>query len=246
MLERDHPRNDRPFVQRQSESMAELQTECRHLVGEAEIRRPRPDAAHLVGRDAGFDEGDGLVEPLARFFVGVVLRGRGTSHVEGAIVAGAVAHERLENIEERLIAWAQHAVREIVRVRIATLAGNRVDRLDVIGPVPVQEFVNLGDDVVLANARFELLVDQVVGAVHHGGGAVEQRDLIDVLELARLEHHLLAVFDLQPRFLQFEHHRRLDDVDADRHFVGAGLLDQRGDLLGVPLHQPEGGIYGAA
>ena len=62
-----------------------------------------------------------------------------------------------------------------------------------------------------------------------------------ILDLARLQHHLLAVLDLQAGLLQFEHHRRLDDVDADRHVADAGFADQRGDLLGVPLHQTECG-----
>ena len=175
-----------------------------------------------------------------------MLHRRRAPDIEGAVVAGAVAHERLQNIEERLIARADHAVGEIVRVRVAALARNGVDRLHVVGAVAIEELVDLADDVVLAHAGLELLVDQVIGAVDHGGGAVEQRDLVDVLELARLQHHLLAVLDLEAGLFQLEHHRRLDDVDADRHLVNAGLLEQRSDLLGVTLHQPEGGIDGAA
>ena len=49
-----------------------------------------------------------------------------------------------------------------------------------------------------------------------------------------------------PGFLQFEHHRRLDQVDADRHVADAGLAQERSDLLGVPLHQAEGRRHGAA
>ena len=89
-------------------------------------------------------------------------------------------------------------------------------------------------------------MDQVIGAVDHRGGAVEQRDLVGRFDLARFQHGLLAVGDLQPGLLQFEHHRRLDDVDADRHLFEAGFLDQRRDLLGVALHQAEGGIDRAA
>ncbi len=164
-----------------------------------------------------------LVEPFARLLVGVVLHRRGAADIEGAVVAGAVAHERLQDVEERLVARADHAVGEIVRMRIAALARDGVDRLDVVGAVAVEELVDLGDDVVLAHAGLELLVDQVIGAVDHGGGAVEQRDLVDDLDLARLQHHLLAVVDLEAGLLQFEHHRRLDDVDADRHVGDAGF-----------------------
>jgi hypothetical protein len=111
-------------------------------------------------------------------------------------------------------------------VRIAALAGDRVDRLDVVGAVAIEELVDLGDDVVLAHAGLQFLVDEVVGAVDHRGGAVQQRDLVGRLDLARLQHHLLAVLDLEPRLLQLEHHRRLDDIDADRHIGDAGLADQ--------------------
>jgi hypothetical protein len=132
----------------------------------------------------------------------------------------------LQDVEERLVARAQHAVGEIVRMRIAALARDRVDRFHVVGAVAVEEFVDLRDDVVLAHPRFELFTDEMVGAVDHRGGAVEQGDLVDVLELPRLEHHLLPVLDLEPRLFQLEHHWRLNDVDADRHFVDARLLEQ--------------------
>ena len=52
--------------------------------------------------------------------------------------------------------------------------------------------------------------------------------------------------DLQPGLLQLEHHRRLDDVDAERHVGDAVLLEDRGDLLGVALHQAELRRDGAA
>ena len=78
----------------------------------------------------------------------------------------------MQDIEERLIAGPQHAVGEIVRMRIAAFAGNRVDGLDIVGAVRVEELVDLGDDVVLAHAGAQHVVDHVIGAVHHGGGAV--------------------------------------------------------------------------
>ena len=85
-----------------------------------------------------------------------------------------------------------------------------------------------------------------IGAVDHRGGAVEQRDLVGRFDLARAEHDLLGVLDRQPGLLQFEHHRRLDDVDADRHLGDAGGLEDRRHLLGVMLHQAECRIDGAA
>ena len=107
-----------------------------------------------------------------------MLRRRGAADVEGAVVAGAVADEALQNVEERLVAGPQHAVGEIVRVRVAALARNGVDGLDVVGAMVIEELVDLGDDVVLAHAGFQMLVDQVIGAVDDRGRAVEQRDLV--------------------------------------------------------------------
>ena len=233
-------------MQIQPEAVGELQAEGRHFVGEAELVRGRKHVADMRGGGAGLDAFDRAVEPLARLLVGVVLRRRGAADVEGAVVAGAVAHKGLQNVEERLVAGANHAVGEIVRVRAAALAGNRVDRLDVVGAVRVEEFVDLGDDVVLADAGTQHLVDHVVGAVDHRRGAVEQRDLVGRFDFARAQHDLLAVLDLETGLFQLEHHRRLDDVDADRHLGDARRFQDRGHLLGVALHQAEGGIDGAA
>ena len=106
----------------------------------------------MRGGDAGLDPFHRVVEPFARLLVGVVLRRRRASDIEGAVVAGAVAHERLQDVEEHLVAGADHAVGEIVRVRIAALAGDRVDRFDVVGAMAIQELVDHADDVVLAHA----------------------------------------------------------------------------------------------
>ena len=86
----------------------------------------------------------------------------------------------------------------------------------------------------------------MIDAVDHGGRAREQRDFIDVLDLARFQHDLLAVDDLQARLLELEHHRRLDDIDADRLLVHARFLQERSDFLGVMLHQPEAWRHRAA
>jgi hypothetical protein len=92
----------------------------------------------------------------------------------------------------------------------------------------VEHLVGLGDDVVLADAGLQLLPDHVIGAVDHRGGLVEQHDLVDILDLARVEHDLLAVDDLHARLLQLEEHCGLGEVDADRHVGDAGFLEERG------------------
>src|SRR4051812_50191022 len=98
MVERDHARNDRPLMQRKPEPMAELQAEGGHLVGETKILRLREYLADLVGGDARLDQRDRLVEPFACLLVGVVLYRRRAPDIEGAVVAGAGAHERLHGI----------------------------------------------------------------------------------------------------------------------------------------------------
>ena len=71
---------------------------------------------------------------------------------------------------------------------------------------------------------------QLVGAVDHRAGRVEQRDLVDRLDLARIEHDLLAVADRDALVGQRGQHRRLGDVHADRHVGDALGTQDRGDL----------------
>ena len=131
-------------------------------------------------------------------------------------------------------------------MRIAALARDRVDRLDVVGAVRVEELVDLGDDVVFADARTEHFIDHVIGAIDHRGRAVEQRDLVGRLYLARAQHDLLAVLYLEPGLLEFEHHRRFDDVNADRHLGDPRGFENRGHFFGMTLHQAESRIDCAA
>src|SRR6185369_6464710 len=109
----DDTRDDRPFVQVQAETMRKLQAERRHFIREAEFVGLRKDLANMCSACAGFDAGDGIVQPFARLLVGVMLRRRCTYDIEGAVVASAIAHERLQDVKERLITRADHAVSEI-------------------------------------------------------------------------------------------------------------------------------------
>jgi hypothetical protein len=186
------------------------------------------------------------VDPFARLHIGVVLRRRRAADVEGPVVAGAVALVGLEDVEERLIAGAEQPVGEVVRMRVAALAGDRVDRLDVVRAHLVEQLVRQRDDVVLANARFQLLVDHVVDAIDHGGRLGQKLDLVPVLDLARGQHDLLAVDDLDAFFLQRMEHRGFGIVDAHRHVGHARVLDQLRDHLGVFAHQAEFGRDRAA
>ena len=69
--------------------------------------------------------------------------------------------------------WADHAVGEVVRMRVAALAGNRVDRLDVVGAELVEHLVGERHDISLAHPRLQLLPDHVIDAVDHRGRLVQ-------------------------------------------------------------------------
>ncbi len=147
-------------------------------------------------------------------------------------------------------AWSpgrMHAVGEIVRVRIAALAGDGVDRLDVVRAHLVEHLVGLGDDVVLAHAGLQLLVDHLIDAVDHGGGLVEQHDLVDVLDLARIEHHLLAVDELQAFLLQTPTTCRGSTRSMPSGMSATPASFSRPAIsLACRLHQPVRGRNGAA
>ena len=111
---------------------------------------------------------------------------------ERPVVAGLVADEGVDDVEEGLVAGADDPVAEHVRVRAAALAGDGVDVVDVLRAEVEQELGDVGDEVALADARLEALGEHLVGAVDHRAGRVEQHDLVDRLDLAGVEHHLLA------------------------------------------------------
>src|SRR5437660_3114721 len=112
--------------------MPELQPKTRGLVLEAELLGARPHRRDLARGGPRLDQGDRVVEPLAAALVGIELRLVRSADAERAVVAGPVAHERVDDVEEGLVAWAQQAVGEHVWVRVAALAGHRVDRLDLL------------------------------------------------------------------------------------------------------------------
>src|ERR1035441_9591181 len=102
---------DGPLVQAQSEPVAELQTEGRHLVGEAKVRRGGPREGDLVGTDAGLHQVDSRVHPLAGPGVGIALGRGGTADRHRAVVAGPIAVVGVNDVKERLLAGANDAVR---------------------------------------------------------------------------------------------------------------------------------------
>ena len=89
-------------------------------------------------------------------------------------------------------------------------------------PMSNRAFVTSATSWLSRIARLQLLGDELVGAVDHRAGHVQQHDLVVRLHLAGVEHRLLAVADGDALGLERGEHRRLDDVDAERH-VGDAL-----------------------
>src|SRR5206468_3326223 len=246
VVEGVEPADDRPLVQAQADAVAEVQAEGRHLAVEADLLRLREGARDLVGGDAGLDERDRLGHPLARLLVGGDLRPGGPAHAEGAVVTRAIADVRHDDVEERLVARTNDPVREVVRMRAAPLAGDRVDRLPAVGAHLVEPPGGEPDDLVLARAGLERLEDVLVDAVDHRRRHVEERQLVLALEHPRLEHHLLAVAHLDARFLKGEEKRRLHQIDAERHSGDALGAQDVANLYRRLLEEPRLGRDGAA
>src|SRR5215510_166124 len=238
IVERVQPADDRPLVQAETDPVAEIEAEGGHLAVEADLLRLWERARDLVGGHAGLDQRDRLVHPFARLLVGGDLRLRRAPHTERAVVAGPVADEGHDDVEERLIARADDPVGEVVRVRAAALAGDRVDRLDAVRAHLVETLGGQPDDLVLARAGLERLEDVLVDAVDHRRRHVEQGQLVLALEHPRLEQHLLAVAHLDTSLLQREEERRLDQVDAEGHPGDAFGLQDVADLDGRLLEEP--------
>ena len=97
-------------------------------------------------------------------------------------------------------------------------------------PMPYRRAVASATISLSFTPGFSAFGDVLVDAVDHRRRHVEQRQLVDVLHFARREHRLLAVAHLDAELLQLEHHRRLDDVDAERHVAHALGVEQRLDL----------------
>src|SRR5919108_566639 len=186
----------------------------RSISGGDELPRLRPDAGDLVRADTRPHQLDRRVDPLARPLVRVALGVCRGADRERPVIAGLVADERVDDVEEGLIARPDQPVAEDVRVRAAALAGHGVDVVDVLGPHLEQSMGDIGDQLVLTDAGLEVLGDVLVRTVDHGAGRVQQDDLVDRLDLARVEHDLLGVADGESLRLERDDHRRLDDVDA--------------------------------
>src|SRR2546423_10586900 len=162
VLQRVESADYRPLVECESEPVAELQPERFHLTVEAEVLRLWPGFGDEIGGQSRLDHVDPGIDPLASLLVGVALALRRPAHVEGPVVAGAVAVVGLGDVEEWLVTRADQAIRKDVRMRAAALTRYRVDRLDVVGAHVIELLVRDGDDLILADSGFEYLIDRLV------------------------------------------------------------------------------------
>ena len=218
--------------------MAELKTEAGLLVGEAELLGSRPDLGDLVRRHPRPHERDRGIEPLTALLVRVELRMADAADVERAVVARPVPHERMDDVEERLVARPQEPVGEDVRVRVAAVARDGVDGLHLLGAHLEQQLVRARDDLVLVDAGAQHPVDLVVDGVDEPGRLVEERDLLGGLDLARLEERLRPVGDVQPGALQRLDRDEVGHVDPERLVLETELAQLVSDLPAEPVRDP--------
>ena len=142
MIQRHQAAEDRLLPDRQPDAVAVLEGEGGHLVGKAELLRPRPQRDDVGGGGTRPDQRDGLVHVLAAADVGVALGAGRAGHREGAVVAGPVAQVTVQDVEEGRITGPDQPVGVHVRVRRAALAGDRVDPLHVLAAQVVEDLAD--------------------------------------------------------------------------------------------------------
>ena len=172
-------------MQAETQAVAEVEAESFHLAGEPDLGCFRECTRDFVRAHSRLQQCDGAVHPFTRVAVRAYLRRRRAADVEGAVVAGAIAHERLDDVEEGLVSGADQSIGEIVRMWTAALAGDGIDRLDAIGTHVVQAAGRECDDLALPDSRLERFGNVLIDTVDHRRSHVEQGELIDVLDLAR-------------------------------------------------------------
>ena len=78
----------------------------------------------------------------------------------------------MQNVEVNRVAGAQHAIGENVRMRIAAVAGDGVDRLHLLGAELEEQSLGLGHDLAHGDTRTQQLVDALIDRVDDGGGVM--------------------------------------------------------------------------
>src|SRR5438128_6452440 len=97
--------------------MAEVQSKGLHLAAKTDLLRRGHGPRDRVGCHARLEQIDRAIHPLARLAVRIALRSARAPYVERAVITRAIAHERLDDIEERLISRTDQAIGEVMRMR---------------------------------------------------------------------------------------------------------------------------------
>jgi len=125
-----------------------------------------------------------------------------------------------------------------MRVRVAAISGHGIDRLDLLRAELEQELLRPRDDLVLVHAGTEHPVDLLVDRIDDPAGVIEQRHLVDALELPRLEHHARAVGDMEAGPAESLDAHEVGHVDPERLALEPALAqlvgDRRGESVGDP------------
>ena len=120
-------------------------------------------------------------------------------------------------------------------MRVAAIAGDRVDRLDLLGAELEEQLHGPRHDLVLAHARAQHAVDLVVDRVDDRGRMLEQRDLLRCLDRAGPHHHGLGVGRLDALALQRVERLHVGQVDPQRlagePAVGELAVDASGERI---------------
>src|SRR5580700_7495743 len=225
MLKRDQTANHRLLPNRETNSVSELQRECRFLVRETEFLSCRPDCGNFRGRAAWLNKRDSRVKILATPLVCIYHRVRGVPDRKAPVVTGPVAHVGMQDVVVNWIARAKHAIGKNVRVRAAALTRNRIHSFNIFGAEVVEHFAHKPDSLVFAHARLHRPIQLVVRCIHHHRRMIEQGNLILRLDDTRVRHELLAVHNGDPFALQCEQDRRLDNVNPQRLLMKSTLLE---------------------
>src|SRR5256886_11384023 len=114
-------RDQRPLVKAETQAVAEVQPECGHLALESDIGSFGQLFGYLIGAEARLHHRDRVVHQLARALVRVTLRLGRAADRERAVIARAIANEGMDDVEVRLIDGTYETIREVVRMRAATL-----------------------------------------------------------------------------------------------------------------------------
>ena len=223
------------------QAMTEIKAERSHFAFESDLGSLGQLFGGLVRADARFEQCDRIVHPLARAFIRVALWLGGAADREGAVIASAVSDEGMNDVEVCLIARPDEPVGEVVRMRAAALTRYRVDGLDAIRAHFIQTLRRQRNDLAFLHARLQFGGNVVIDAIHHAGCDIEQRDFVVALDLARRQHHLLAVTNFDAFLLQRKQHRRLAHIEAERQVPHAFFLQNLFDLFGRLLEEPDFG-----